>query len=272
MSVRNFHKFILNEENGDDNDLPKQNQKSKSGIKYKENVKYSDPESSDFGSESLDSYLIFLNNSIRVMNKISYNVSKIFQNVKIFSDSELAKAQKSDSPQQQKIKDPQVSKDLIALANSLEPTYESHKKFWNSLVSLAKGYSGWSDKLGSTRFYGFDASGNIKKAYAETVGGLESDIDRLSSDPNSPELAKKKKELESLKKSLKAELEEKDVRGVMFTRNLDKILTLYVKAIESYKNGAMQELNQMENESKDEGRSRLNSLTGKTIRAIKSIQ
>lgn len=270
MSVRDFHKFILNERNGDDENLPPQNEPSKSGIKYKENVKYTDPGSSDFGGESLDSYLLFLNNSIRVMNKISYNVSKIFQNVKIFSESELENAKNPESPQQQKIKDPKVSTDLIALADSLKPTYESHRAFWNSMVSLAKSYAGWSDKLGTTRFYGFDASGNIKAAYAESVKELESEIERLKGDSNSQELQRKKEELAKIRRTLKAELEEKDVKGILFTRKLDEILTLYVKAIETYKNGAMQELKQMENESQDEGRSRLNSLTGKTIRAIKS--
>ncbi len=271
MNVEGFHKFLLNEERGED--LPPQNEPSKSGIKYKENVKYASPDSSDFGKESVDAYIVLLNNAIRVMNKISLNVTKIFQNYRIFTDSELKKTNKPESPQSVKIKDPNISKDLVSLADSLSPTYESHKQFWNSLVSLAREYSGWSEKLGSTRFYGLDTSGNIKSAYEKTVKKIESEIESLKkAGNNQSELDKKEDELDSIKNALRKEIQEKDVKGILFTRKLDEILTLYIKAIEAYKNGAVQELTQMENESQDEGRSRLNSLTGKTIRALKSTK
>lgn len=271
MSVKGFHRFLLNEERGED--LPPQNEPSKSGIKYKENVRYADPDSSDFGKESVDAYIVLLNNAIRVMNKISLNVTKISANYRIFTDSELRKTNKPESPQSVKIKDPKISEDLVKLADSLSPTYESHKQFWNGLVSLAREYSGWSEKLGSTRFYGLDASGTIKTAYGTTIKKLESEIESLKKAGNKEtELEKKEDDLSQIKKALRKEIQEKDVKGILFTRKLDEILTLYIKAIEAYKNGAIQELTQMENESQDEGKSRLNSLTGKTIRALKSTK
>ena len=239
MDIKNFHNFKISGKIYEVDGGVEQNQPSKSGGKYKENMKY---KTEDTGDDSSGLYITFLTQAGMVINSMGTNLNMINPDKAGSATSKIA-----------------------ALTSSLEPTYESHKALWSGIEELSNYLGGdyqnvSKGELSSETKQAFDPSGKVLDSFKQSMADLQKRKDtKAITDTQYDE------EASDLRKDTDSQLDK--TRGLYFSK-IGQSLNYYMQATKVFKKGALVCLQNMESEDKKTGKNYLNKITKSAINIL----